>query len=48
MSLESFPPLLLVCARYVISGSLLLAAIVIRGERLPRGRDLRDLEAMRN
>ena len=41
MSLESFPPLLLVCARYVISGSLMLAAIALRGENLPRGRDLR-------
>ena len=41
MSLESFPPLLLVCARYVISGSLMLAAIALRGGRMPRGRDLR-------
>ena len=41
MSLESFPPLLLVCARFVISGSLMLAAIVWRGEKLPRGRELR-------
>jgi drug/metabolite transporter (DMT)-like permease len=41
MSLESFPPLLLVCARYMISGSLMLAAIAIRGGRLPRGRELR-------
>ena len=41
MSLESFPPLLLVCARFVISGSLMLAAIVLRGEKLPRGRELR-------
>lgn len=41
MALESFPPLLLVCARYVISGSLMLAAIVLRGGRLPRGRELR-------
>jgi drug/metabolite transporter (DMT)-like permease len=41
MSLESFPPLLLVCARYLISGSLLLAAIALRGGRMPRGRDLR-------
>src|ERR1044071_172398 len=40
MSLESFPPLLLVSARYVISGCLMLAAIVLRGEKLPRGRDL--------
>lgn len=41
MSLESFPPLLLVCARYVISGSLMLAAIAWRGEKLPGGRELR-------
>jgi drug/metabolite transporter (DMT)-like permease len=41
MSLESFPPLLLVCARYVISGALMLAAIGLRGGELPRGRDLR-------
>jgi drug/metabolite transporter (DMT)-like permease len=41
MSLESFPPLLLVCARYVISGSLMLAAIAARGGELPRGRELR-------
>ncbi len=40
MSLESFPPLLLVCARYVISGSLMLAAIALRGGELPRGREL--------
>jgi drug/metabolite transporter (DMT)-like permease len=41
MSLESFPPVMLVCARFMISGSLMLAAIVMRGEKLPRGRDLR-------
>ena len=41
MALESFPPLLLVCARYVISGSLMLSAIALRGGRLPRGRELR-------
>jgi len=40
MSLESFPPLLLVCVRYVISGSLMLAAMGARGIQLPRGRDL--------
>ena len=41
MSLEAFPPLPLVCARYVISGSLMLAAIALRGGELPRGRELR-------
>jgi hypothetical protein len=30
-----------VCARFVISGSLMLAAIALRGGKLPRGRDLR-------
>ena len=40
MSLESFPPLLLVCARYVVSGALMLAAIALRGGELPRGREL--------
>ena len=40
MSLESFPPLLLVCARFVISGGLMLAAIRLRGGELPRGREL--------
>lgn len=41
MALESFPPLLLVCARYVISGSLMLAGVALRGGSLPHGRDLR-------
>jgi len=41
MSLESFPPLLLICARFVMSGSLMLTAIALRGGKLPRGRDLR-------
>ncbi|MBZ5618949.1 MAG: EamA family transporter [Acidobacteriia bacterium] len=40
MSLESFPPLLLVSARYVISGSLLLLFARARGIYLPRGREL--------
>lgn len=41
MSLESFPPLLLVCARYLISGSIMLIAVAARGGLIPRGRDLR-------
>ncbi|MGA2576161.1 MAG: EamA family transporter [Bryobacteraceae bacterium] len=41
MALESFPPLLLVCARFMVSGSLMLAAIALRGGELPRGRQLR-------
>ncbi|HLY17484.1 MAG TPA: EamA family transporter [Bryobacteraceae bacterium] len=40
MSLESFPPLLLVSLRFIISGSLMLAVIALRGEKLPRGRHL--------
>src|SRR6185369_16758153 len=40
MSLESFPPLLLVSTRYIISGSLLLLFAVSRGIYLPRGREL--------
>ncbi len=41
MALESFPPLVVICARFMISGSLMLSAILVRGEKLPRGRDLR-------
>jgi drug/metabolite transporter (DMT)-like permease len=41
ISLESFPATLLICARFMISGSLMLAAIVLRGGELPRGRELR-------
>ena len=33
--------MLLVSGRYLISGALLLAAIAIRGDRMPRGRELR-------
>lgn len=33
--------MLLVCARFVLSGSLMLGAIVLRGEKLPTGRQLR-------
>ena len=40
MSLESFPPLLLVCVRYLISGTLLLGFARARGLYLPRGREL--------
>jgi drug/metabolite transporter (DMT)-like permease len=40
MSLESFPPLMLVSVRYVLSGSLLLLAARARGAYLPRGREL--------
>jgi drug/metabolite transporter (DMT)-like permease len=40
MALESFPPLLLVSARYVLSGSLMLAFTFARGIYLPRKREL--------
>jgi drug/metabolite transporter (DMT)-like permease len=40
MSLESFPPLLLVCVRYLLSGSILLLFAKARGLYLPRGREL--------
>jgi drug/metabolite transporter (DMT)-like permease len=40
MSLESFPPLMLVSVRYITSGSLLLLFALARGIYLPRGREL--------
>ena len=40
MSLETFPPLMLVCVRYIISGALLLLFALARGLYLPRGREL--------
>ena len=40
MSLESFAPLQLVCARYVISGALLVLFAVAKGAYLPRGKEL--------
>jgi drug/metabolite transporter (DMT)-like permease len=40
MSLESFPPLMLVSARYVMSGAALLLFAAARGWYLPRGREL--------
>jgi drug/metabolite transporter (DMT)-like permease len=40
MGLESFPPLLLVCARYLTSGAIMVAAALAGGARLPRGREL--------
>jgi drug/metabolite transporter (DMT)-like permease len=40
MSLESFPPLLLVTVRYLISGSIMLLFAKARGLYLPRGREL--------
>lgn len=40
MALESFPPLMLVSVRFLISGVLLLGAAVLSGSHLPRGREL--------
>jgi drug/metabolite transporter (DMT)-like permease len=40
MSLESFPPMLLVCVRYVISGSIMLLFAGVRRLYLPKGREL--------
>jgi drug/metabolite transporter (DMT)-like permease len=40
MSLEVFPPLVLMCARYLLAGSMLLLFAVARGLYLPRGREL--------
>jgi drug/metabolite transporter (DMT)-like permease len=40
MALESFPPLELVCVRYVISGGLLVGFAKARGLYLPKGREL--------
>lgn len=40
MALESFPPLVLMAARFVLSGGILLAVALVRGWRLPRGREL--------
>src|SRR6266699_68382 len=39
MALESFPPLMLVCVRYLISGSILLAFAHFRGLYLPKGKE---------
>jgi drug/metabolite transporter (DMT)-like permease len=40
MALESFPPLMLVSVRYIISGALMLAFALARGTYLPRGKEL--------
>lgn len=40
MSLECFPPLVLISARYIMSGSLLVFFAKVRGLPLPRGREL--------
>ena len=40
MSLETFPPLMLVCVRYILSGSILVLFALVKGLYLPRGREL--------
>jgi drug/metabolite transporter (DMT)-like permease len=40
MALESFPPLLLVASRFILSGAILLCALRLRGMLMPRGREL--------
>ena len=40
MALESFPPMTLVSARFVISGALLLGVYATLGAKMPRGADL--------
>ena len=40
MALESFPPMMLVCVRYLLSGVIMLAFARARGIYLPRGREL--------
>jgi drug/metabolite transporter (DMT)-like permease len=42
MALESFPPFALVSVRFLLSGSILMAAAAWRGAVLPTGRDLRN------
>ena len=41
MALESFPPFLLVAARFILSGTIMLIFARARGLHIPRGRDLR-------
>jgi drug/metabolite transporter (DMT)-like permease len=40
MALETFPPLMLVSVRYIISGSIMMAFAQVRRIYLPRGREL--------
>lgn len=40
IALESYPPLLLVCARYLLSGSMMTVGAVILRVKIPRGREL--------
>jgi drug/metabolite transporter (DMT)-like permease len=40
ISIETLPPAFVICARFILSGSILLAMARIRGAHLPRGREL--------
>ncbi len=40
MSLETFPPLVLLSTRYMLSGSITLLFALAKGSQLPRGREL--------
>jgi drug/metabolite transporter (DMT)-like permease len=40
MALESFAPMVLLAARFLLSGGIMLAGAAISGARLPRGREL--------
>jgi drug/metabolite transporter (DMT)-like permease len=41
ISIETLPPAFVVCARFLLSGSLLLIFALMKGAHLPRGRELR-------
>ncbi len=41
MALESFPPMVLVSTRFILSGGVMLFACLIANVQLPRGRELR-------
>jgi drug/metabolite transporter (DMT)-like permease len=41
ISIETLPPAFVICARFILSGLILLIAARIKGAHLPRGRDLR-------
>ncbi len=40
MALETFPPMTLMCVRYLTSGAIMLVGAKIAGAHLPRGREL--------
>jgi drug/metabolite transporter (DMT)-like permease len=40
IAVESLPPATLMCVRYLLSGTLMLAGARLRGARFPRGREL--------